>query len=166
MPTLVHDLTRQLDALAAELSAAGAELKTAISGGGDAKEAADASRLCEAVEAFREALARSEVNDAAPAAEATRLSGLRHDWKNRLNHIVGPAQFIAMSRGGVGAPKALERVLDLCHRCLDALNGEGAPLAPLAGGGVALAEPVKPAEHPGRILVADDDAENRVLLAR
>lgn len=164
-------LAAQLQALVSELGAAGGELKAAVAANGNAREAEDASRLCEAIRIFHEDLARvieSPPENGDPGAAKDRLGGLRHDWKNRLNHIVGPAQFIAMERGGVGAPEALERVLDLCHRCLAALNGEDA--VPAAGarpeGRIALADPVKLSEYPGRILVADDDPENRRLLAR
>ncbi|MCB1230546.1 MAG: response regulator [Verrucomicrobiae bacterium] len=165
-------LEASLEPLAIELAAAAAELRevlgsdevrSALNGEG-AKLGDDSSRLCEAVGGFRESL-KTIANSQGGNESEEGLRSARHEWKNHLNHIVGPAQFIAMEFGGVSFPKSLESVLSLCHQCLSAINGSH-EIRSSSDPGAEFSEPLKTAEFPGRILVADDDRENRELLAR
>lgn len=175
METLAR-LETALVPLAAELAASAEELRTVLAdesnraqlNGDGARLGEDSDRLCEAVAGFRRALEAIDRDSPATEDPEEWLRSLRHEWKNHLNHIVGPAQFIAMEFGGVSTPRSLETVLGLCHRCLAELNGGSDPhhLPAPSDHGAGLAEPLKSAAHPGRILVADDDPENRQLLAR
>lgn len=171
MDTLAQ-LEQCLTSLAVDLATAAAELRSVLNdeatiaslNGEGARLGEDSVRLCEAVTGFQEALKLARSPDVEVDAEEL-LRSVRHEWKNHLNHIVGPAQFIAMEFGGVSFPQSLENVLGICHECLAAINGGGNGHSP-SDNGSAYSQPLKSANYPGRILVADDDGENRELLAR
>jgi adenylate cyclase len=139
----------RLDSLGEQLSGAAASLRAEI--GSDEAAEADLDRLDAAINRYREAVIL-------PGGGAPVMRAWRHDVRNRLNHITGPAQFLAMSFGNGSRPPSLDRLLDLCGDCLSAI-GEG-------GGEVAEVPILDPAAPAGHILVADDDEENRSLLAR
>ena len=146
METATTQIRNRLGALAGELSEASASLRAGICPNPEVE--ADLGRLEAAIGRFREAIIP-------PVGDGRAW---RHDLRNRLNHITGPAQFLAMALGNDSPSPALSRLLDLCEDCLAALaEAEGAVAVPSAG--------IAP-QTPGRILVADDDAENRTLLAR
>lgn len=90
--------------------------------------------------------------------EGGDLDSSRHDLKNKLNHILGPVQFIESAPENAAGRAEIESLHALCRSCLSILNG-----GPAAG-----PEPVdlKPAAETGLILVADDEPENREILGR
>lgn len=161
-------LEDQLLPLAARLSEASQALATFVGGelaDEELRVREDTRKLCVAVEEFDRSL-RNDVSGRRLDEDGEQLRSLRHELKNRLNHIVGPAQFVAMEWEGEQSPKALQQLLGLCQECLLVLNGDHAHEN--ARGKVSVAEmtSLDQSPHPGRILVADDDPENRHLLAR
>ncbi|MCB1064195.1 MAG: response regulator [Verrucomicrobiae bacterium] len=151
-------LKEALDPLVIRLGEVSEALRLAV---GEGVTSEDAGKLCIAVTAFGDTLSgRFSVEP--ESDEDEWLRSLRHDLKNHLNHIVGPAQFISMECGDATAPESLGEVLSVCQQCLTVLNGEGsvedAELITSGAIGTAVA--------PGLILVADDDSENRELLSR
>lgn len=140
------------------LAAAAADLRAALAGQSAAE--ADLDRIDAAVGRVRGILERSADGETARRA-------WRHDLRNALNHLTGPAQFLAL-QGGLpeSGTRALERLLEGCGPVLEltveAWAGPGEPLPVPA----QVPVPVGAGGEPGRILVADDDPENRGLLAR
>ncbi|MBL9153670.1 MAG: response regulator [Verrucomicrobiales bacterium] len=141
----------RLERLAEALSRAVAAVRTDLAGSSEV--AADLDRLDAAMSRLREVAAPAPVDEKAARA-------WRHDLRNRLNHLTGPAQFLAMQWPADALPGSLTGLLDLCSQWLEATN-DSAPGNPPSD----IATPT-PAIDPGHILVADDDPENRSLLAR
>lgn len=92
----------------------------------------------------------------------TSLRLYRHDGRNRLNHLFGLAQLIRLA--GVPEPLGLRvgDAVELLESCLQFLSGADPEVAADA------AEPPPPVAtaEAGRLLIADDDAENREILRR
>ncbi len=113
----------------------------------------------------------------------TEMSTIRHDIKNRLNHIMGPCQFLILDHDADGLSGDLREVLRFTEQCLKVLNGsvsqaQGAKADvvghDLKGGEDTLRPAIdrstvdvqKREVEPASILVADDNATNREILAR
>lgn len=113
----------------------------------------------------------------------TEMSTIRHDIKNRLNHIMGPCQFLALDHGADALSPDLRQVLRFTEQCLKVLNGSvsqnSGPRADVVGHDLKTGEEtIRPAldrsivdfekreVEPASILVADDNATNREILAR
>lgn len=154
---LIGRLTEVSESLVSALEELGGEVRSAVEN--------DTEKLCRAILAFDRSLRHREVVPAEEGEEIA-LRTLKHELKNRLNHIVGPAQFVAMAVDEAQQPAALGELLGLCQDCHAVLNGESHPGKEKGESVVAGVTVLKPCPDPGRILVADDDPENRNLLAR
>jgi sigma-B regulation protein RsbU (phosphoserine phosphatase) len=115
------------------------------------------------------------------SADRSPLSHLRHDLRTPLNQIIGYSELLAeeAEAAGHGAyGPDLARINGAARTLLALINdnltddrltlsGEAAPAARgAAGAAAAPAEAEPPAAMAGRILVVDDNAENRDVLAR
>ncbi len=84
----------------------------------------------------------------------------RHDLRNRLNHLFGLAQLMRLGDPPPAFREALDETVAALETCLACLSSP-----------VATEPPPPPAAVPavrfdGRLLIADDDAENREILRR
>jgi len=137
----------------------------------------DAEKLAEASGLFMENLEVwfSEVNDAAA------LKASRHDAKNQLNKILLPIQFIGIEEDAEHFSEVISAVESAAETCLKLINQSGRDATAAADVEAAqkpeFAPTVAPDEirplsrpndehRPGKLLVADDDPENRELMAR
>lgn len=102
-----------------------------------------------------------------------KLSTVRHDIANRLNHITSPSQFLLMDHGGSAVGDDLRRIIDYCDLCysmVKSFKGDDvvAHFAPEKN--IEPREPVKAIENspvePAHVLVADDNPTNREILRR
>ncbi|MCB1091302.1 MAG: response regulator, partial [Verrucomicrobiae bacterium] len=121
-----------------------------------AEAMADLDRLDAAAARFRSAVSNSPDEE-----QESDVRAWRHDLRNRLNHLTGPAQFLAMAFRGDARPPSLDRFLILCEECLASTVED----EPEVSGHLA-EHPISKPVLPGKLLVADDDAENRSLLGR
>jgi adenylate cyclase len=117
-----------------------------------------------------------------PGVES-EMGTIRHDIKNRLNHIMGPCQFLILDHDADALSGDLREVLRFTEQCLKVLNASVNQTAGTRTDVVGhdlknaeeLARPVidrsfvgsvKREVEPASILVADDNATNREILAR
>ncbi len=113
----------------------------------------------------------------------SEMSTIRHDIKNRLNHIMGPCQFLILDHDEDALSGDLREVLRFTEQCLKVLNGTvsqptgwkadvighdlknaGESARPVIDR--SFVGSVKREVEPASILVADDNATNREILAR
>ena len=133
----------------------------------------DAEKLTEASGLFLENLERwfFEVSDAAA------LKASRHDAKNQLNKILLPIQFIGIEKDAEQFSEIIAYVEKSAEICLKLINQSGRNATATADAEVAQKPEPAPDEirplsrsndehRPGKLLVADDDPENRELMAR
>ena len=133
----------------------------------------DAEKLTEASGLFLENLERwfFEVSDAAA------LKASRHDAKNQLNKILLPIQFIGIEKDAEQFSEIIAYVEKSAEICLTLINQSGRNATATADAEVAQKPEPAPDEirplsrsndehRPGKLLVADDDPENRELMAR
>jgi len=113
--------------------------------------------------------------------DRSSLSHLRHDLRTPLNQIIGYSELLAEEADAAGHrayPPDLAKINGAARTLLTLINDNltderltlsGEP-APEARGGAGAVLPLSEAEPPavlaGRILVVDDNAENRDVLAR
>ena len=103
------------------------------------------------------------------AEPAERLKKARHDAKNRLNHLFNLVQLLGISEDYPHLTDSLGKLSLQMNRCLAIVSGntqaavspspDAAPIAPQV-------DEIDKHPHPGVVLIADDDEENRNLLAR
>lgn len=101
------------------------------------------------------------------------LRSIRHDARNRLNHLFGIAQLIRIGGPPVEVGALIDEGVACLEICLAAIGripaGSEAPQPPADP--TASAPPPSPVSTPpgeglGSLLIADDDAENREILRR
>ncbi len=102
------------------------------------------------------------------------LRTVRHDIKNRLNHITGPCQFLLLDYPNGSLGRDLKRVLKYSDACLNALNQQAdvsahefqdKPAKKLEA--PRHLQPIEKREvAPAHVLVADDNETNREILER
>ncbi len=144
---------------------------------------ADVKKIRSHAKEFRQDVGRFfPKNPEAPAGSTGHdlLRKSRHDARNRLNHLFNLVQLLGISEDYAAMEVALSKLSSHLDRCLAILSAT-IPEEPETGSSTAAAaEPVEvaitsdgpvvetfaPHPHPGDILIADDDAENRELLAR
>ena len=93
------------------------------------------------------------------------ISNSRHSARNVLNKIFGPIQFLETDPDCEAHLEKLAKLAAKADHCTQLLAGTRTPSAPSASKSEADEEHLRPIE-PGTILVADDDEENREILAR
>lgn len=154
------DIRKRADALAPEID--------------DDNEKAK-SYLEKVLKAHRELVkyAVSELLDQGFSDRATELDEeeyreTRHEIRNRLNHLYGPCQLLQRRLAGEHAAPAAAELRGAIQRCLFAIDNYGAPtgamIQPLEseGGGAVVQARTRP--DSARILVAEDEEENRDFL--
>jgi sigma-B regulation protein RsbU (phosphoserine phosphatase) len=108
-----------------------------------------------------------------PASELPRL---RHDLRTPVNHIIGYSELLGEELGdrGVEGLDDLEKIRSAAKTLLGLIDGRlrgGVPVSAVAakpGAATGPAEPggLAPARISGRVLIVDDNGENRALLER
>lgn len=99
--------------------------------------------------------------------EESSLRQGRHDARNTLNHLFGTVQLLQLMPGPPDFLERMRGIVGTLENCLSLVSGTDSaseekekhfpkPASP----------PCEPAESRGRILVADDDPENREILRR
>ena len=92
------------------------------------------------------------------------LSTARHDSRNRLNHLFNLVQLLGLSKDYEAIKPSLGEISVRLNKCLSILTvnpGSEAKAPP------PQSEPLRERHpHPGVVLIADDDEENRHFLAR
>ncbi|MDF1753246.1 MAG: response regulator [Verrucomicrobiales bacterium] len=93
------------------------------------------------------------------------LKKSRHDARNRLNHLFNLIQLLYLTEDFDAIKPALEKFSERLDICLELLSDNptfpaSIPVPPPA------AATLERHQHPGVILIADDDEDNRDLLAR
>lgn len=118
----------------------------------DGARTSDLEKLRQSAATLAEVLSRSADGDGRT---------WRHELRNKLNRVTGSAQFLGMSLGddGDGERDQLESIFRLASEFLATLESDAVPRPDFASAPVS-------ATAPGRILVADDEVENRELMAR
>lgn len=158
-------LRDRLAPLAKKMAAATESLAAKLSSvAGSETLPADIAALRKATLLFGENLESALFSEAEGRSAATAhesLRSARHDSRNKLNHILGPLQFIAADAASKPAADAIADLHDLCQQCLSTLDSAFTYDAEAAS-----ETPTRKAPETGLILVADDDAENRSILAR
>jgi adenylate cyclase len=86
----------------------------------------------------------------------------RHDGRNRLNHLFGLAQLIRLDGGPESLRLRVGEAVELLESCLQFLSGADPVAAVDASKPLHLVK----TNQAGRLLIADDDAENREILRR
>jgi len=100
----------------------------------------------------------SYLGDNLPGTSAT--GELRHEIRNRLNHIAGPCQLLQRQFDGTNRER-IDAIREMVDEAVSLLDADGRSAASSSRGPVATAAA---SASPARILVAEDDAENRRLL--
>lgn len=100
-----------------------------------------------------------------PVSEA-RWKSVRHDARNRLNHLFGTIQLVRMVSPPPDIFTASEEAVKFLETCLSALSRNSASDSPaLSLSMPGPASSVDPGSA-GHLLIADDDEENRSILQR
>jgi len=95
----------------------------------------------------------------------TEMRSVRHDLRNRLNHLFGVIQLVQLAPCRSEIVEKSRDVLALLESCLSLVAGTATLSRPEAPEPPA-APHLEPGEETGHLLVADDDAENRSILQR
>jgi class 3 adenylate cyclase len=116
--------------------------------------------------------------DSSETPDATFLRSARHDARNHLNHLFGGTQLIQMTTTEPETLAMAGRIASRLEACLSLVSKAGAEKEPsgasplpqeTATAAATYAHPIalpQVAGHTGRLLVADDDPENREILDR
>jgi len=100
-----------------------------------------------------------ESNTRAPEHSSTA----RHEIRNQLNHIAGPAQILLRRITG-REHKELDRILDLVEECVSIIDAYSVATHEVVRALDTRAVVARTAD-PAKILIAEDDIENRRFLA-
>ena len=98
-----------------------------------------------------------------------RIAALRHDLRGPLGQIIGYSELLEEEldeRGQADLAPDLQRIRDAARRLLERVDAALLPDASAPGSARAPAAPAAPQAATGSILVVDDEAANRDLLAR
>ena len=113
-------------------------------------------RIVTATLALREAVA----NNAVPLAQS---STLRHELRNRLNHISGPCQLLRRAANAASLHALIEDIQAALERCVAIVDDSGETSRARAAP-PRLQQTTTERPAPAHILVAEDDPGNRQLL--
>jgi len=97
--------------------------------------------------------------------DAARWKSVRHDARNRLNHLFGTIQLIRMVDPPGRILSASEEAVKYLEACLAALS-RSTPSDSASSSPSAQAITAVPPGSAGHLLIADDDGENRSILQR
>ncbi|NNE91115.1 MAG: response regulator [Verrucomicrobiales bacterium] len=137
---------------------------------------ADIDQLAAACTVFSESLG-NWFSGVESNTEPEEFKNERHDAKNQLNKVLLPIQFIGMDPASEPHADLIGDIAETAEICLRTISDFGTPgwddstIAPkyvtTAADFVKSDQAPDLEEHPpGRLLIADDDPENRELLAR
>ncbi|MDF1814188.1 MAG: response regulator [Verrucomicrobiales bacterium] len=94
------------------------------------------------------------------------LKQSRHDCRNSLNHLFNLVQLLSIAEEFKKIGTSLEKVSAVLEQCLKILTVSSSETSSADPVPPPAAKPLKSLSHPGVILIADDNEENRNLLAR